>query len=392
MYLRILALFFVSFSLIAAPEATVNGIENNIKTLNKDVAAVKNALESLGERVNSSINNNDKLILQSHEILKGINKSIKRQHERQEEILNSLAQAKKINEQDVDLSLSLKSDHPAIWGNVFSVIASALITLMILKFTLAKETKTQIKSLQENLIAQTKLNNKQIGSQVILNQQQIDTQLKLSITQYQQAHLLTIDEFRQKWINTFREEISIFIGSIIAVKDFHQIENGFFHYWQRTKKAEKLRIDYYEIKAKKIKQSEHGLFVATKQLEIKKSDDYKDLLKHEREAKQEFEKYKDEYKEFKTLHVNVLQQKTKLLLMLNPNKNTEDEKITELIALLVSYITLGDRTNLPEKNIDEIDIKLKRLQGLVKNMLKGEWDRIQRKQPKIKNSSISLVN
>lgn len=395
MFLRIFALFFVSFSLFSAPapETTTNDIEKNIKTLNGDVVAVNSALESLKKRVSSSIDNNEKLISENSEMLKGINQSIKSQNENQKSILNVLAQAKKVNEQNVDLSLSLESDELAIKWNFISVliaaIASALITLYILRRTLAKETTTQISSLQENLAAQTELNEQQIETQVELNRQQVDTQLILAKAQHREAHLLTVDEFRQKWINTFREDLSIFIGSIIAVKDFHQVEDSFFHYWNRAKKAEWSLINYYENEAKKIKKSEHGLFLEFRKLDIKKRENYKKLLENESGAKKEFEKYKDEYKDFKKLHADVLKQKTKLLLMLNPNKNTEDEKISELIALLVSYITLGDRTNLLKGNIDEIDLKLKKLQGLVQNMLKGEWDRIQRKpinHKKIKSS------
>lgn len=393
MFLRIFALFFISFSLIGAgapaPEASANNIEQDIKTLNKDVTAVNSTLINLDKRVSNSIDNNEKLIAENRDILKGINKSIKSQSENQKAILKALAQTKKNNKPDTDLFLSLESDLPAIWGNVFAVIASALITLYILRRTLAKETTTQIISLQENLIAQTQLNNKQIETQIKLNRHQVETQLTLSKAQHKEAHLLTIDEFRQKWINTFREDISVFIGSIIAVKDFHQIEDSFFHYWKRTKDTERARVSYYDNEANKIKQSEYGLFVVTKKLEIKSSDYYIKLLEIENEAKEEFEKYKNKYKEFKTLHVNVLQQQTKLLLMLNPNEDTEDVNISKQIDSLVSHITLGNKTIIPIKDANRIDTELKTLQRLVQNMLKSEWDRIQRKPKKIIKSSVS---
>lgn len=371
MFLRIITLFFISFSIFAAQGT--DSVEDKVKHLNRDVAAINKAFKGLEQRVELSIGNNEQLILESRDMLKGVNKSIKRQDSNQKDILNALTQAKMIKERDADLVLSVKPTVEEIGANVFAVILTAIgsiwVTFLILKKTLAKETNIQIRSLQENLTAQTKL-----------HKQQIDTQLQLSIKQHEEEHLLTVDEFRQKWINTFRQDISIFIGHIIAVVDFHSVETDFFHYWKRAKKAKEARIQYVKEELNDFNEEKTPWNYLKKQNQIYSSECYKDFLADERNAKKNFDRYKDELKEFKKLHSLVTQQKLKTILMLNPNKNTKDEEISDKIDLISSLVTLSGRTYLPPGNIEKVNIALKELQNLVQHMLKGEWDRIQKRE------------
>jgi len=371
MLLRIIALFFISFPILAAQDT--NSVENKVKHLNRDVAAINKAFKGLEHRVERSISNNEQLILESRDMLKGINKSIKRQDSNQNDILNALAQAKVIKEREADLVLSVKPTYEEIGANFFAVILTAIgsiwVTFLILKKTLAKETDIQIKSLQENLTAQTKL-----------HKQQIDTQLQLSIRQHEKDHLLTVDEFRQKWINTFRQDISIFIGYIVAVVDFHSVEADFFDSWKRAKKAKEARINYFKEELNELNEERTPWNYLKKQNQIYSSECYKDFLADEHDAKESFDKYKDELKEFKKLHSLVTQQKLKTILMLNPNKHTKDNEISKTIDLLVNVITLHDRTYLQPGTVEQINLKLIELQSLVQHMLKGEWDRIQKRE------------
>ncbi|MEH6457945.1 MAG: hypothetical protein V7749_16575 [Cocleimonas sp.] len=298
------------------------------------------------------------------------------------------------------MSLSLESDFLAIFLNAITglvvAIGSVLVTFFILKMTLAKETKAQIIALERNLretvnvsknqiAAQLEIANKQseafkeeLSSKITISDTQVRTQLKLVGEQNVAAHLLKVDEFRQMWINTFREDISELLRTLITLKDFYSVEEDLFISWDSLKRAERSRIGYYS----KLEAESHNandlVGKVRAKLAIVNNAEYKSIVEYEAIAKDYFERNKNEFKEYKELHADIVQRKTKILLMFNPNGTDLENDIILKINSIHQLLILGKRTFFPKGNETEFDILMNELQILVQKMLKIEWNRVRR--------------
>lgn len=214
-----------------------------------------------------------------------------------------------------------------------------------------------------------------------ISNDQLKTQLDSVKAQTKEAHLLKIDEFRQAWINTFREDISVLFKSFIALKDFHSVEEGFFIAWDILKRAERRQRNVYDELVKLANQETVLAEKVRAKLRINVNEDYIESLEYTSDAREQFDKYKNEFREFNNLHATIIEQKTKIILMFNPDGTPDEKNIVIKLDYIHNLLSLDDRTFMPQGNKEAIDKELKDLQPVVQGMLKTEWNRVKRVEP-----------
>jgi hypothetical protein len=421
--LRLLLLLTLSFNL-NAEEITPNlpldklSIEEKLDQLQTKFKGLNTRISHENDKISTSIDHNNNVVNETRNLIKEVNKLLLIQSEQRKDILKVIDKVKYIPEKNVDLSLSLEPDAWGIGFNFLSALiialtslfASLYVTFRILTKTLANETDKQGLALENNLkqtkllndgvittqleiaklqdirlakdlIAQTEISKDDIGAQAKISSAQLDAQMTLNTTQAKEAHSLKIDEFRQVWINTFREDISVLFKSFITLKDFHSVEDGFFIAWDILKRAEKIQREIYEELVELAAQKTDLISRVRAELRINEDKDYIESLKYTSYAKKQFEQYKNEFKEFNNLHATIIEQKTKLLLMFNPNRTPDENHIVNKLDNIHLLLSLGERTFMPHGNKVAIDNALIELQPVVQDMLKIEWNRVKRVKP-----------
>ncbi|MCC5518612.1 hypothetical protein BCT65_016340 [Vibrio splendidus] len=376
--------------------------------------ALSKSIGTLGNQVSASIDSNNRVINESRVLIDQVNSLILAQEVQRKDILDVMVQAKDIKESKADLTLSIASDVMAIkwnfWTAVIVALGSLLVTIIVLTWTLKNETKKQNAALAIETDKQTEALNRDLVETRALNNAQIDTQLeiarqqnssfteeieaKISISndqlktqldsvkaQTNEAHLLKIDEFRQAWINTFREDISVLFKSFIALKDFHSVEEGFFIAWDILKRAERRQRNVYDELVKLANQEAVLEEKVRAKLKINFDEGYLDSLEYTSSAKAQFEQYKNEFREFNSLHATIIEQKTKIILMFNPDGTPDEKNIVQKLNYIHNLLSLNDRTFMPQGNKEAIDKALIELQPVVQDMLKTEWNRVKRVEP-----------
>lgn len=406
--LRILILLVLSFSLNAEeiftnPPLDKPIIENDVAKLQANYVVIRDDITALNHQMSVSIDSNLNLIEESNALIYEVKKLIQSQNVQRKNILNVMDSVKEIKDSKADLSLSIASDKMAIkwnfWSAVIIAIGSITVTILVLKLSLSSETKKQTRSLANNLAETKVLNENQIATQLEIARQQnervsedleakismsnaqLKTQLDSVSEQTKEAHLLKIDEFRQAWINTFREDISVLLKSFITLKDFHSVEEGFFIAWDILKRAERRQRSVYDEFLNQAEQETEILDRVRTKLRINDDDDYIESLKYASSAKKKFEQYKNEFREFNKLHATIIEQKTKIMLMFNPNGTVGEKKVVAKLNYIHQLLSIGDRTFMPKGNKEAIDKAVIDLQPLVQDMLKIEWNRVRRVEP-----------
>lgn len=379
--LRILVLFLVSFNLLAS--TIEQEYPQEIKQLKIEINETNNTLKILNNRITSSLDSNKEVVNQSRDLIKAVNESLRVKTVQNNQILDAFEKAKDMTAQEVDLSLSLESDVPAIGFNFLSAIivaaGSMFVTFIILKRTLYKETRIQLQAL--------KVNSSRARS---VSQSQISTQLTLSKEQNEANHLLKIAEFRQAWINTFRDDISVYIKTVITLIDFHTVESSLFLNWDNLKRAERVRDSFLlekNLEAKQIREEEYKTEPVTNRqrltngvrdkLRIQGSSEYQEFVENVAYARNEFEQYKTEFRHFKDLQSSIVQQQTKIVLMYGPKRTELEDFIIQRLSYIEQYLMFNsERTFLPEGNVRMIYEFIDDLQHSVQEMLKIEWVKI----------------
>lgn len=406
--LRILILLVLSFNLNA--EKNINNPPLEKPTLEQDVAqlqagyvALSKNIATLNSQVSASIGSNQNVVKESRVLIEEVNNLMKFQRAQRQKFLDVIDEAKKIKDSKADLSLSIASDKMAIewnfWSAVIIAVGSISVTFLVLTWSLSNETKKQNRALESNLVETKILNKAQIDTQLEIARQQnagfakeleakismsnaqLETQLKSVSEQTKEAHSLKIDEFRQLWINTFREDISVLIKSFVTLKDFHSVEEGFFISWDTLKRAERSQRAHYDELVEKAEKKTLKLTIIAAKLRINNNEDYIDSMKYVEEVKVQFNQYKNEYKEFNNLHAIIIEQKTKIMLMFNPNGTADEQNIVAKLDYIHQLLSIGERTFMPKGNKDKIDKAVIQLQPLVQYMLKTEWNRVRRVEP-----------
>ena len=74
----------------------------------------------------------------------------------------------------------------------------------------------------------------------------------------------------------------------------------------------------------------------------------------------------------------LLEQKTKIMLMFNPNGTPDEKNIVAKLDYIHQKLSFGERTFMPRGNGLAIDDAIIALQPLVQDMLKIEWNRVRR--------------
>ncbi|QFI37170.1 hypothetical protein FR932_04665 [Moritella marina ATCC 15381] len=379
--LRILVLFLVSFNLLAS--TIEQEYPQEIKQLKIEINETNSTLKILNNRITSSLDSNKEVVNQSRDLIKAVNESLRVKTVQNNQILDAFEKAKDMTAQEVDLSLSLEPDEYGIWMNFASAlliaIGSIAVTFLILKRTLAKETDVQLKGFELNLQEETKLSNSQIS-----------TQLAVATEQNKANHLLKMAEFRQAWINTFRDYISVYIKTVITLIDFHTVESSLFSSWDNLKRAERARDRFLlekSVEAKQIREEEYKAEPVTNRqkltnsvrdkLLIQASSEYQDFVENTANAKNGFERYKTELRDFKDLQSSITQQKTRIILMYGPDRTKIEDLIIERLNNIEEYLMFNsDRTFLPQGNVNKVHEYINELQHLVQIMLKIEWTKI----------------
>lgn len=417
--LRILILLVLSFNLRAETKIESPSVDNLAfkqaieKLQGNDVAISKN-IGTLSDQVSASIDSNNRVVNESRVLIDQVNSLIQAQKAQRKDILDVMEKTKEIKESKADLTLSIASDVMAIkWNFLTAVIValgSLLVTIMVLTRTLNNETKKQNNALALETEKQTTALDRNLEETRTLNKDQIDTQLeiarqqnlsfteeleaKISISndqlktqldsvkaQTKEAHLLKIDEFRQVWINTFREDISVLFKSFIALKDFHSVEKSFFITWDILKRAERRQRNVYDNLVEQANQETVLVDKVRAKLRINVNEDYIEALAYTSSAKEQFDQYKNEFRELNNLHATIIEQKTKIILMFNPDGTPDEKNIVQKLDYIYKLLILGDRTFMPQGNKEAIDQALIDLQPVVQNMLKTEWNRVKRVEP-----------
>ena len=405
----ILILLVFSFNLNAEPISNSHPInkstiEQDIAQLKIDYKALSENIDTLNHQVSLSIDSNNKVVKESRILIKAVNELMKVQSNQRQDFLDVMDGTKKIKESKADLSLSIASDEMAIFWNfgsalliaIGAIFASLYVTFKVLTKSLASETDKHTESLAINL-AETKLLNKaqidtqlkiakqqnegfsdELKAKISMSKSQLETQFKSMSKQTKEAHSLKIDEFRQLWINTFREDISVLIRSFVTLKHFHSVEEGFFISWDLLKRAEKRQRKHYEELVEEAEKKTIKLAEIAAKLGIRNNEDYIDSMKDVSEAKAHFNQYKNEYIEFNSLHAIILEQKTKIMLMFNPNGTPDEKNIVAKLDYIHQKLSFGERTFMPRGNGLAIDDAIIALQPLVQDMLKIEWNRVRR--------------
>lgn len=425
--LRILILLAISFNLGAETtpknfqvdtipvEQTIGKLRSNYENLNQDIASLKN-------QVSASLDSNNNVVKESRALFDQVNKLIQVQKAQRKDILDVMEQAKEIKESKADLSLSIASDKLAIFWNVIAAIliafGSVYITFKVLTKTLANETDKQVSALENSLLKTKQLNQAQIAAQIeianrqnsvikddlaakikisneqlkvqidiaktqnerfseelqakmVISNKQLNTQLKSVSEHTKEAHLLKLDEFRQIWINTFREDVSILFKYFIEIKGFYLFEPDFLislHIYESDIKEYNNSMKDLVISLDEASENERGTIQG-------QLNDTADKL---RQRKTIFEEHADKRKEFNLLQTEMFKQKTKILLMFNPNGTKLEMKIVKKIEYIDLLLSLKSYNLEQAKNMIKVDVALGELQSLVKVMFKTEWNRIRR--------------
>ena len=417
--LRILILLVLSFNLraetkIESPPVDNLAFKQAIEKLQGNDVAISKSIGTLSNQVSASIDSNNRVVNESRVLIDQVNSLIQAQEAQRKDILDVMEKTKEIKESKADLTLSIASDVMAIkWNFLTAVIValgSLIVTIIVLTWTLKNETKKQNNALALETEKQTTALDRNLEETRTLNKAQIDTQLeiarqqnlsfteeleaKISISndqlktqldsvkaQTKEAHLLKIDEFRQVWINTFREDISVLFKSFIALKDFHSVEKSFFITWDILKRAERRQRDVYDELVELANQETVLVDKVRAKLRINVNEDYIEALAYTSSAKEQFDQYKNEFRELNNLHATIIEQKTKIILMFNPDGTPDEKNIVQKLDYIYKLLILGNRTFMPMGNKEAIDQALIDLQPVVQNMLKTEWNRVKRVEP-----------
>lgn len=430
--LRTLILLVLSFNLSAETNPNIHqadNLEQAIEKLQANDIELGKSIATLNKQVSASIDSNNRVVNESRVLIQEVKKLMKVQEAQRKDILALMDKAKKIPEQEVDLSLSLTPDW---WGISFN-LASALIlgltslfvtlyvTFKVLTRTLSNETekqrlalvnetekqgralesnlkqteaqnkglikvqldiaKRQDERLSKDLIAKTSITKSELEAQTKISQAELEAQVKLNYEQSKEAHSLKIDEFRQAWINTFREDISVLCKSFVTLKNFHSVEEGFFVAWDILKRAERRQRAVYDELVELANQEADLISKVRAKLRINDDEDYREALKHSSDMKENFAQYKNEFREFNNLHATIIEQKTKIMLMFSPNGTPDEKNVVKKLDRIHNFLSLGERTFMPKGDKDSIDVALTELQPLVQDMLKIEWNRVKRVKP-----------
>ncbi|WP_157466268.1 hypothetical protein [Colwellia sp. MT41] len=405
----ILILLVLSFNLNAEPSPNIHPVnkqtlEQDITQLKIDYKALSENIATLNNQVSASIDSNQTMVRESRILIEEVNKLMEVQSAQRQDFLDVMDKAKNIKDAKEDLSFSIASDEMAIYWNfgsalliaIGSLFASLYVTFKVLTKSLASETNKHTQSLESNL-AETKLLNKaqidtqlniarlqndgfskELEAKISISNAQLKTQLDSVSEQTKEAHALKIDEFRQLWINTFREDISVLIKSFVTLKHFHFIEESFFVSLDILKRAERSQRNLYGELLKEANSEKSLLKKVIAKSKIKNNDDYIISKMDVDDAKLQFKEYKNEYKEFNNLHAIIIEQKTKIMLMFNPNGTANEKKIVDKLNHIHQLLSTGERTFMPKGNIEAIDKAIIALQPLVQDMLKIEWNRVRR--------------
>jgi hypothetical protein len=375
----------------------IEPIENKLAALTNELDSVSRKNTLLNQDITSALSAASSTISKIHQS----NISFSNQLKKQQEELSSLEY------RDVDLSLSMQRDVYPIWVNFFAVFISIAgsiwisvwVTKEVLTKTLRSESQTQITALEENLKAQVQLqkdtnkNNSaqsqaQIASQLAQHLQQLKAQSKLALNEHEENHKLSIDNFRQLWINDFRDNLTEYVKVILTLCHFHRTEKAFFKAYMGLYKSQYRLSEFNEKYSDKI----YKINSVIDRIEMIKSKEcnnkYISLKIELNDASNNFEIYKDQLVQYQILKTACLTAHTRISLMFKPDiaSKEADYNVRNGINEINRIISTREERRFQESDIDIIEKQIEGLKEDTKRMLKGEWDRIQRKDMEIINN------
>jgi hypothetical protein len=283
----------------------------------------------------------------------------------------------------VDFTLFMDSPNKPAWINFLAVIVSIGgsigLSLFFLHKTLQRETTKQIAQITIDADKRTEEHEALLKAQKLQNDNLLTNQRQLSIDAHKEHHKVVIDEFRQRWINTFREEASSYVKVVIQLQHLYDQEKNILPFVKSLKRDEsacaQFRADFRE--------KNRGLPTV---LTEENNEEYKELRASERNSKEDFESIKYAYSELKKLEAELINMKTQILFMLNPDKDVNsqndkafDNEILDCIKHINDSFISEQRTYQAFTNFKTIQEQIEEFQRIVPLMLKAEWDRVQRK-------------
>jgi hypothetical protein len=295
-------------------------LEQSVQDIRENLLDVNSSFDKLNIKVEETVNENKKFIKESQELLHAVNVSVNSQNNNQIKFVEILNEVKKIKEKSTDLEFSIATDAPYVISVILSILASVVITWLLLN------------------------KDANIG------------------------HKRLIKEFRQKWVNDFRDTTTLYIDLINQIQTFQQ--NNISFYITRNSLIE-IKNDFNENK-NDINALDVDLREKVKR-KLKATREFEAELKAEHST--EYIAKNSEYLELLS-KVKVLD--SKLSLLLKPEfteKDVKDKDVFDAMTALRAYVDSPSTRNgimNHETLIHYSDNLLKSTQKL----LKSEWDRI----------------
>lgn len=291
---------------------------------------------------------------------------------------------KSLEKRDVDLQLFMESPNDPAWINFAAVIVSIGgsigLSLYFLHRTLQRETGKQLEQIKIDADSRLQEHLAQLDAQKSQNDKLLINHKHLSDGEHKERHKVVIDEFRQKWINTFRDEASSYVRVVTQLLYFYEIEKEVLAIVKSLKSAESSCAQFRA----EFREQNSG---STRILSEENNEEYGRRKINERQAREDFDSVKATYAELKKLESELIEKKTKISFMLNPEKDANslndkafDNDILTLANIINDAFISDQRVYQALTNESLIKEKLAEFERIVPLMLKAEWDRVQRKQ------------
>jgi len=338
--------------------------------LNQNIQELSTKVNDLSELANRLNSENSEIKNSIASTIEATKIQISQVQQTNAEIVGYLKQQKldyeSLEVRDVDIAYSVETDYYAVWVNffavAFSILGSLRLSYIFLRSTLRKETKIQILAIQIDAKKRKNEHDAMLTAQQSHHKEQLHTQRTISEETHKEQHQVVINEFRQKWSNNFRDGISSYISNVSQILRFYEVEVAMLNRLKNLKRAEEDYISYTKDLDKRDLDKKH----------------LASLLEEEIEARLEFESVKGIYLELNNLEFKLAEQKTKICLMLNSTK--EINVISELLKTINRNVIITDkRVYRVETNRTEIKNNIVKLEEISLQILKKEWNQIQRK-------------
>ncbi|MDK1289821.1 hypothetical protein [Pseudoalteromonas umbrosa] len=345
--------------------------DKKINSLNAQLDALKLKLEEMEQQNSQAAEDVSEIVKTTTSALKGIESS---NREISNYIKSQKASFNDLENKDVDIAHSIATDWPAVLFNFFAITLSAYISYRVVRKTLNNEAAKQNEILvnenekyKETLERETKKQNDLIIEERNKRKEELDHQISASNKNFQQQYERTISEFRQGWINDFRLLTSELIGNTYQILSYSDVDAiSLFKTKDYRIIRRKLSLLSQEIKDGSL---DHNLYLV-KLEELK-------LLQAIYEE--------HPYYKVKELESKIIGQIERLIMMLNSkdivseNEKSNDFPIYKSLTNLEELFTNISLSSALRNKQKEIKQELVELRKLTSEMLKKEWNRVQRK-------------